>query len=528
MKKWIALLLAVLMMTACLSAFAETAVTLPVTDTPVTYKVMTSFQKDFSQLNIESLAETEGYKEFMKRTGVTLEFSHTTVNGYKEAYNIMLASGDYPDVVDICPELGMANAYPGGLDAAIEDGYLIRLNELAEEYMPNYWALINSSEELRRESFTDGGNLALVLTVFRPVQHSWYGPMVRQDWLDDLGLETPVTYDDWHNMLTLFKTEKGAEAPLLLPPGGICVTSRHCFLISGFGAVNDFMLDDEGKITYGPITEGFRKYIETMAAWYAEGLIDPDFYTRADGVVPDTSLTNTGKAGAWLEIYTGMQNHATQSDDPNIHVVAVPSPVEKAGDIIPYNRTGGYVGVPAWGITTACKDPIPLLKAFDYLFTEEGRLLADFGGFEGDTYTMVDGKPMFTEKISASPEGITLNAAMLKYAMSEVPKPYNYTREIVGVSQDVVDAADIWNSNVCSDEETRLLSQMITMNTEEGERFNTIMADVQTYVSENVVKFIIGDRPISEYDDFLAQLLSMNVDEAISIKQAAYDRFIAR
>ena len=281
-------------------------------------------------------------------------------------------------------------------------------------------------------------------------------------------------------------------------------------------------------MTYGPITEGFRKYIETMAQWYQEGLIDPDFYTRADGVVPDTALTNTGKAGAWLEIYTGIPNHAAQSEDPNIHVVAVPSPVEKAGDVIPFNRTGGYVGVPGWGVTTACKDPIPFLKAFDYLYTEEGRLLGDFGGIEGDTYVMVDGKPQFTEKIYASPEGITMSAAMLKYAMSEAPKQYNYTREMVGVSQDVIDAADIWNSNVCPDEESRLLSQMITMNVEEGEKFNAIMADVQTYVSENVVKFIIGERPLSEYDDFVNQLHAMKVDEAISLKQTAYDRFVAR
>ena len=37
-----------------------------------------------------------------------------------------------------------------------------------------------------------------------------------KDWLDDLGLDTPVTYDDWYNMLKAFKAEKGAVAPMML------------------------------------------------------------------------------------------------------------------------------------------------------------------------------------------------------------------------------------------------------------------------------------------------------------------------
>jgi putative aldouronate transport system substrate-binding protein len=528
MKKALSLILAAMLLLMTVPALAGSAVTLPVTDTPVTYTVMSNYNANLSETPVANISQTVAYQEFFKRTGVTLDISNTSVNGFKEAYNIMLASGDYPDVVDINPELGIANAYPGSLDAAVTDGVYIRLNELVEKYMPNYWALINSSKELRREAYTDGGNIVAIFTVFVPVQHSWYGPVVRQDWLDELGMKAPVTYDDWHEMLVRFKNEKGATAPLLLPPSGISAMSRHCHLISGYGAVNDFMLDENGKMTYGPVTEGFRKYVETMAAWYSEGLIDPDFYTRKDGVIPDTTLTNTGKAGAWLEIYTNIQNHKAQSDDPKIHVAPIASPVVKAGDVIPFNRTGGYLGVPGWAITTACKDPVPLLKALDYLYSEEGRLLADFGGAEGDTYEMIGGKPQFTSKIYANPDKMTMNASMYYYTMVEIPKQYAYTRELVGMPEEVTSAADIWSSNCCSDDKSRLLSQMVTMNVDEGNRSNAIMADVKTYVSENVVKFIIGERPLSEYDDFLAQLKTMNVDEAIAIRQAAYDRFLAR
>ena len=47
------------------------------------------------------------------------------------------------------------------------------------------------------------------------------GPIIRADWLEELGLEVPQTIDDWTNVLTAFKEQKGAQAPLTfsgLPP----------------------------------------------------------------------------------------------------------------------------------------------------------------------------------------------------------------------------------------------------------------------------------------------------------------------
>ena len=39
------------------------------------------------------------------------------------------------------------------------------------------------------------------------------GPMLREDWLEELGLEVPTTIDEWHTVLTAFKEKKGASAP---------------------------------------------------------------------------------------------------------------------------------------------------------------------------------------------------------------------------------------------------------------------------------------------------------------------------
>ena len=87
---------------------------------------------------------------------------------------------------------------------------------MMETYAPDYWKLINKDENLLRDCVTDGGNYAEVFMVNVPDQGPWYGMAVRQDWLDDSGLDTPVTYDDWYEMLKAFKEQKGATAPLWL------------------------------------------------------------------------------------------------------------------------------------------------------------------------------------------------------------------------------------------------------------------------------------------------------------------------
>ena len=42
------------------------------------------------------------------------------------------------------------------------------------------------------------------------------GPILRKDWLDELGLEVPETIDEWENVLAQFKEKKGATAPLTI------------------------------------------------------------------------------------------------------------------------------------------------------------------------------------------------------------------------------------------------------------------------------------------------------------------------
>ena len=528
MKRILTIVLALVMLLGGTSALAEpnfvinNDYTLPVVDEPVTYTMMSETAYEFEGADMETLADGLAYKEWFNRTNVYLDITPVAMNTFSEAYNIMLASGDYPDLVNLSYGTTL---YKGGLDAAIEDGVYMRLNELVEEYMPNYWALINTDDETRRQAFTPAGNLKGLMNVWIPAQHNWFGPVLRKDWLDDLGLDMPVTYDDWHEMLTLFKTEKGATAPLLLPSDGMLSTGMGAsHLANGFGTCDSFYLDEEGNVQWGPVSEGYRKYVETMAQWYQEGLIDPDFYARNNNFIPDTSLTTTGVAGAWFDMYTEIDNRGLQSEDPNYHLVPVADPVENEGDKISIWRTSGYINGPTWYLTTACEDPIPLLKALDYLFTEDGYHLSQYG-FEGISYETVDGVTQFTENVYANPTGMSRNSALFYYTLKGAPTIYVYHKEKIQLSDDAFNAPEVWDSNITED--SLVYTSFAEMNTEESERYYAIFDDLDTYVKENLVNFINGSRPLSEYDDYLAQCYAMGAEQLIEIKQQALDRYMS-
>ncbi len=68
----------------------------------------------------------------------------------------------------------------------------------------------------------------------------------------------------------------------------------------------------------------------------------------------------------------------------------------------------------------------------------------------------------------------------------------------------------------------------VSPTTEESAEYSAIMNDINTLISENVVKFITGDRPLAEFDAFIEQIKSMGIDRATEIQQAALDRYNGR
>jgi len=63
---------------------------------------------------------------------------------------------------------------------------------------------------------------------------------------------------------------------------------------------------------------------------------------------------------------------------------------------------------------------------------------------------------------------------------------------------------------------------------EESEQLAIIINNVNTYRDEMEAKFITGALSINDFDKYVAQLKKFGIEKAIEIKQAAYDRYMAK
>jgi len=494
---------------------------LPLTEETVTLTVWTRMVQS-TQAGITSLNDVLAIQELEARTNVHIEWLHPAIGQEQENFNLLISSGEYPDIF-----FGLKDFYSGGLEKAYEDDVIIRLNDIIEEYSPNYNEMRHRNKEVEKGTITDSGNILSYHALSTPKQGPWYGTAVRKDWLDDLGLDIPVTYDDWHEMLTAFKEEKGATAPLWIHNRG---TDFFGVLSAGYGVMhlgtspNTGFYQEDGQVKYGPAEEGYREYITMLAQWYSEGLIDPDYYARNDLLAPD-ELVNTGKTGAMPDSYALLPLHKMMAGDENMHWVAVPYPVKEVGDQLHLGMRSNEVGANA-SITTACEDVELAAKWFDYITTDEASLLLAYG-IEGETFEMVDGKPIPNDMILNNPDGLSVADARDKYTYAGMPGgKYYWERELVGLEDDALEAINvIWAES--SDAEWVMPSD-VSMTAEEGSEFSRIMGDIDTYATEMTTKFIIGAESLDKFDEYVETIKSMGLDGAIAVRQAALDRYSAR
>lgn len=500
---------------------AETAETgefqLPIVDEPTT---LSYFVADDSNAAIMTTDwnDNEFYQEMERRTGVHLEFEMVSSADYQTNFNLMIASGNLADMIYVG-----ASYYAEGVDAAIDDGYFLDLTDLVDEYMPNYEKIRTSDIQYELLSTTDSGRLGAVYELRQSKQGPWLGLWIRQDWLDDLGLETPVTFDDYHEVLTAFKNEKGATAPLILNFSGS--DGEFGTMSGGLNVLNSWQLDETGKVNFGPYMDAWKEYVTIMHQWYTEGLIDPDFMAT-DERTADMAKVVTGASGLFAALYTMPSVYEAASEDPNMNLAPVNPPVMNEGDEghirLRDSYTSGNTAISAdsenWEVA---------LRWLDYLYTDEGALLANYG-VEGDTFEFNEnGKPVFTDKILNNENGWTMTQTVASYLCPSagIANWSDWTRELAGVPEKDQACYDVWSE---FSDDWRLPSS-VTLTQEESTERAALYADISTIVKEQTAQFISGALDIeSNWDAYISALEASGMERAIEITQAAYDRYLAR
>lgn len=454
-------------------------------------------------------------KELEKRTGVKIEYIHPSLTNREEKFNLMIASGDLADIIEY-----PWTYYNGGPGKAIEDHVILPLNNYIDAFAPNLKSIYEKNPEIAVEAKTDAGYYFSTGTIALENKLLTSGGLViRQDWLDDLGLSMPETIEEWHTVLKAFKEQKGASAPLAV--------GNNAFIVGAFTGAYGFTLDfyrDGDTIHYGPVEPAFKEFVTTMHQWYNEGLFDNNFSTTDDATRTANMLNgNTGV------IYGGMGGTIgsliSAASDPRFKVAGAPYPTHEKNVRPMFGQATNPVSQVA-AISTNCKDVELAMKFLDYGYSEEGALFFNFGT-EGETYTMVNGYPTYTELITKNPDGLSMSQALTKYSKGGQGGSYlqdiRYLEQYAGRPEQQA----AWNSWINTDGQSHRVP-LVYIDEARNTEYATKMTDVQTHWQEMLIKFISGVEPIENFDKYIANMKTMGVDDVIAMKQEAYDKFLKR
>lgn len=490
---------------------------LPLSDGSTTFDVWMAAPGTVSQ--VEDLANSnETYAELQSRTGVGIHFQMANFFTQMDQFNLMAASGDFPGIMN-----GAAGLYSAGPDAALDEEIFVNLLDY-EDAMPHYSAIINSDAKIFNEVSTPEGNLVAFYSLFDYNKYGGRGDkgyFIRQDWLDDLGMDMPKTYDQLHDVLTAFKTEKGANSAFVLPVSGM-----NDFVTGGFGIGSNFYVEN-GTIKFGPLEQGYRDYLELMAKWYSEGLIYSDYYNYANEIMFDgTDMIGSGQVALYYNEVGTMTTYAEMSQDPNFVVRAIaPVAQEEGGKVYPTEFRFTAVDNARWSVTTNCPDPELAVQLCDYLYTTDGILLANYGVEDVTFAYNAEGKPEFTDLIMNNPDGYSYRDSVALHVIDGMGTIYDALRGASNYTQLQLAAFDDWmDANL---DYSKALPSNEMLNMEEKAEYASIYSDVETFLKEAIAKYIIGDFSFDSYDtDFVGKLESMNIDRCVELYQEAYDRYM--
>ena len=499
---------------------------LPLTDNGETlsYWITTSFG---ASSGISSWNDHYGLKKVQELTGVKLDITECNLVAAYEQFNLMIASNDLCDIV-----VSFEGLYSPGADNAIEEDLIIDLLDYIDA-APIYQQLLEADPDWRASMETDDGHLASFKMLY--TENEWVKQSValRGDWLDELGMELPVTYDEYHEVLLAFKNQFDPAYCLNIgttlgnswfePGFGIAVSS------SGSASSNDFYVEDD-TVYSGFTSDRFRDYLTMLHEWYEEGIISSDYVSVGNLEFFENEYSAHAAAGDFGCIMGAaglLSSYAAMSDDPDFEFVGGILPRNNEDETLTYLADSKLTGSDwAPSVSANCSNIELAMGFLDFFYTEEGSMIANYG-LEGESYTLENGEVVLTDAILSAGD---VQGALMAYKcnLSSIGDPnagFALTSTPEGVAimkawtEDQTALASMGgNASYPSD---------ATLTAEELSEASNLLSDIATYVSEAVPGFIMGTKSLDQWDAYCADLEGMGIADVVAIYQSAYDRYIA-
>jgi putative aldouronate transport system substrate-binding protein len=501
----------------------DLTITMPLTEDDVSFTMWHDFVPLLANY-MEGMQDNLAYATMEELSGVHMEFTNVSKESAATAVSLLVASGDYPEIWD-----GFAGYYGQGIDTAIDDDIIYDLAEF-KDLMPNYFNLVDNNDDYKKETYTDTGSMGLAYCL----NSEWvveYGLVVRQDWMDALGLDTPVTYDDFTDVLTALHDEYGAYFWTTYLGDDSYKSISAAFGVTAYNNGSETYFEQvDGEVRFSPLESGYLDYLTLMNQWYEAGILYPDFISGTGTTTCDPSLMGNGTIAMTATPAGLIDQFYALSEDASFDLAPLARPVQNAGDEVHMGSAVQWTATNGFSISTAIDSDSPefeiLLKWVDYWYTDEGSLLANYG-VEDETYTLdADGNPQYTDMMLNNPDGLAFTLCMNRYTLFVGSFVVDNARTTVTYTDKQAECVEMWSAN--SGDGTYAYPVSVSLTADESATVASLYNDIATYVESETLAFITGSRPLSEYDAFCDTIRGMGIDQLIEVYQDCLDRYNAR
>lgn len=474
-----------------------------------------------STTNGSKFEETLIWKTYRDLSNVDVNFNLVPFETLTEKRNLALAGGDYPDV------FYSARVTSDELTRYGAQGVFIPLNDLIDQYAPNFKRLMEQYPDIRKGLTMPDGNIYSMPSFYDPALLSMLigAPLwINEDWLKQLNMKEPDSIESFYAYLKAVKTTdlngNGKNDEIPFSATGITGIIDHVKGAWGLGnrGLGHKLVDvdpDTGELRFTKTLPQYKEVLQYVNKLHQEGLLDPEIFTLDGG-----ALNAKGQAGTLGA--TTVPNPETVMGQKNfIGLGALKGP---DGEQLYSHVKVPMVHVGAFAITDKNENPEATIRWMDHFYSDEGALLY-FMGKEGETYEKdAEGNLQYTQDITANPDGLTQDQALAKYFTwlggsypGLVKEDYFKGSETLPSSLQAADKAkdyaveDIWYN--------------FNFTQEESEFMSSIGKDIQDYVTEMEAKFVNGSASFDQWDEYVTVLNKMGLDEYMKVYQAAYDRY---
>lgn len=456
-------------------------------------------------------------------TGVHIEYKEVNMFSAAEEFSLMVASNDYTDMIS-----NFANLYSGGYAQGYLDEVIIPVNDLVETDMPYYSYYLDTHPEFISQLVDDDGNM-LYVSGFQDEGFTVSGAEIRQDWLDSLGLDTPVTFDDWYEVGKAFRSEYNGYMTFCfnssINPG---LSFSRGYNLPGFSAnsSDSYFYQQDGQVHAAYTEDAMRDFVTMLNQWYTDGILCQDFYTYNGAQDCEGNIIG-GDVGIFWGQATFVASYNAMSEDPGCHFVGLQSPVLEEGQEIHFSTADKLTGVNPVCITSACQEPELLAAWLDYHFTEEGQLLSNYGMEGGSFVYDAQGQPQFNDFVMNNPDGLNFKQTTSTYILYATPSIFDADCQFeVLYGDEGVAAIETYSAQ--PEDNAWAMPDNLTYSEEESEVLyaSGAVADMDTTAAEYILKFVTGALDIdSNWDAYVAAIEDLGLEDCIAAKQSALDRY---